>query len=70
MSTELTCFVFGIPATLLWWTCVKKGIMIGPHARRVLKENDPLSFWIIAALNGTIAVGFIIAPVLSWLGLR
>ena len=70
MSTELTCFILGIPASLIWWTGMKKGLMVGPNARRVLKDFDPVVFWILAAWWGMIAIGLLVAPILSWLGLR
>lgn len=66
MSTELTCLILGLPATLLWWAGIRKGLMIGPNAKRVLRETDPLSFWMLAAIWGSMAVGLMFAPILTW----
>lgn len=70
MSTNLTCFVFGIPLTLAWFALFKKGFVFGPNLRKLYRDEDPIPYWIITVLYGVIFLGFLIMPVLDWLGLR
>lgn len=70
MSNELTCFIFGIPALLLWCVAIKKGIMVAGFGKRVRRDDDPLMFWFTALILGGIAGGLVVMPVLTWLGLR
>jgi hypothetical protein len=70
MSTNLACFLFGIPTTYFWVLGLKKGIMYGRRTRWVRRDDDPLEFWFIAIFSGIIALGLWIFPVLAWLGLR
>lgn len=69
MSTNLACFLFGIPATFFWLLGLKRGVMQG-RTRLVRRNEDPFLFWIIAVFWGSIAVGLWVAPILSWVGLR
>jgi hypothetical protein len=70
MSTNLICFLFGIPATLLWVRGVTKGVTYGSNSRWVRRDDDPLRFWFFTLWWGDIALGLVVTPVLSWLGLR
>ena len=70
MSTNLTCFLFGIPFSIIWAYGLKRGMMAGRKTRWVRRTEEPITFWVMASFYGSIALGFLIAPVLSWLGLR
>jgi hypothetical protein len=70
MSTNLVCFLFGIPATLFWLRGVKKGIMLGRLTGWVRRDIEPATFWFATAFYGSVALGFLIGPILSWLGIR
>lgn len=70
VSSNLTCFLFGLPATFFWIMGIQKGIMLGLYTRWVRRSFDPTLFWIFALFYGSIALGLWIAPILSWLGLR
>jgi len=70
MSTNLTCFVFGIPLTIIWAVMLRRGIALGRNLRKIHRDEDPFSFWILTGFQGLIALGFLITPVLSWAGLR
>ena len=70
MSTNLTCFVLGIPLTLAWFALVKKGFVFSPSLRKLYRDEDPVPYWIITVFYGVIFLGFLIMPVLHWTGLR
>ncbi|TSJ74491.1 hypothetical protein [Rariglobus hedericola] len=70
MSTNLACFLFGIPVTVLWAFGIKKGIMYGARNRWIRRNNEPFLFWFMTAFSGSVALGLLVAPILSWTGLR
>jgi hypothetical protein len=69
MSTETACFLFGIATTFLWVKGLKKGIMIG-RIRWVRRDEDTFMFWLHAAFAGSVALGLLIMPMLTWAGFR
>jgi hypothetical protein len=79
MSTNAACFLFGIVATAFWLFAVWKGIMPGGRATFfglvgrtgfVYRSAHPFRFWFTTAFLGVFALGLLVFPVLSWLGLR
>jgi hypothetical protein len=70
MSTDLTCFLFGIPATFIWAIGVRKGVMMGRPTHWVRRYDDPLTYWLVTTFYGSAAVGLLVAPILHWTGLR
>ncbi len=70
MSTDLTCFVFGIPLTLIWVAMFRKGVTAGPNLRKVERADDPIRYWMMMGFFGMVFFGFLIMPIVDWLGLR
>ena len=74
MSTELTCFLFGTVATAFWGLGIAKGVaprLVWSSAPfLVRKAESPVRYWIAVAFWGCLALGFLVLPVLAWLGLR
>gem|GEM_PF-4341659 len=70
MSTELACFLFGIPASFLWVRAVRRGVIFGSRTHWLRRDEDPLLFWFFSILYGSMALGLLITPVLVWLKLR
>ncbi|MBK8478129.1 MAG: hypothetical protein IPL39_18030 [Opitutaceae bacterium] len=70
MSTDLTCFVLGIPLIIIWVVMMRKGVAVGSRLRKVYREEDPIGFWLWTGYVGMLALGFTIMPVLHWTGLR
>jgi hypothetical protein len=69
MSTEVFCFLFGIPAAFLWVVGVKKGIMLGA-GRIIRRDFDPPVFVFFSALYCVIVLGLLLSPIVPWIRLR
>ncbi len=77
MSTELACFVLGIAATAFWLNGIRHGVMLGwknllfaSGTGLIHRSADAMGFWIATAVVGCLALGLLILPVLSWIGVR
>jgi len=70
MSTEAVCFLFGIPALGYCILTFKKGWIAGRWGRKVQRDEDPVAYWFSWVFTSAVALGLIIMPILSWLGLR
>lgn len=70
MSTNLACFLFGVPATGLWILSLARGTTYASNTRWVRRSDDPFRYWLFTILWGSVALGLLVAPVLAWLGLR
>jgi hypothetical protein len=78
MSTEQTCFLFGVVMTALWLRGMVKGVMLR-IGRRSLSDETPWSplvrrsahpghFWVSTVAVSVFPLGFLIMPVLTWMG--
>jgi hypothetical protein len=69
MSTNLACFLFGVPTTFFWFLGLKNGLTIGKnHWTR--RSEDPFGYWLITLFSGVVAFGLLVMPILSLVGLR
>jgi hypothetical protein len=80
MGTDLLCFIVGVVLTALWLRGIGRGAMLR-IGRRPLSDQSPWSplvrksaravhFWVSTATASVLPLGFLILPVLTWLGLR
>ena len=70
MSTNLACFLVGLALVPVWLTGLKRGIMVGLVFGLVRRVQAPARFWYASAFYGALALGFLVFPLLTWLGLR
>jgi hypothetical protein len=70
MNVNLVCFLVGVPLVAVWLRGVKRGVMLGLIFGWVRRCEAPTRFWLATISYGAFACGFLVAPSLSWLGLR
>ena len=70
MSTETACILFSIPAIGYCALTLKKRWIAGPWVRKIEREEDPFSYWLIWAFTAVVALGLAILPILTWIGVR
>jgi hypothetical protein len=80
MSTDLLCFIVGVILTALWLRGIGKGVMLRigrrplseltPWSPLVRKSDRPVHFWVSTVAVSIFPLGFLLLPVLTWLGLR
>ena len=80
MSSDLLCFIVGVILTSLWLRGIGRGVMLRigrrplsdptPYTPFIRKSARPVHFWISTVAVSIFPLGFLILPVLHWLGLR
>ena len=70
MSTNLLCFLLGIPAFFLWARSISRGVMLGLFFGLIRRSEAPARFWTCSIIYGVLACGLLLTPILSWFGLR
>jgi hypothetical protein len=80
MNPNLLCFIVGVILTALWLRGLGKGVMLRIGRRPlsdqsawsplVRKSVRPVHFWVSTVAVSVFPLGFLILPILTWLGLR